>query len=220
MIFPSKLSVKLSNSLLKKADGTKFGKTESGNVWLDPKKTSPYAFYQFWLNSSDADAETFIRIFTLKEKEEIETLVAQHAQAPHERNLQKALAKEVTIRVHSESEYNQSLEASEILFGKGTTEMLMKLDENMLLSVFEGVPQSNISKSVIENKISIVDFLTDSTGIVPSKGEARRMLKDNGVSVNKQKVNEDYQICLSDLINQRYILVQKGKKNYFLVKAE
>ncbi|MFH0895410.1 MAG: tyrosine--tRNA ligase [Bacteroidota bacterium] len=209
----------LTTQLIKKADGTKFGKTESGNIWLDPKKTSPYAFYQFWLNSSDADAAAFIKTFTLNEKEEIDVLIAQHTLAPHERALQKALAKDITCRVHSENDYNQSLEASEILFGKGTTEMLMKLDEGMLLSVFEGVPQSDISKSVIENKINIVDFLTDNTGIFPSKGEARRMLKDNGISINKQKVTEEYSVSTNDLINQRYVLVQKGKKNYYLVKV-
>jgi tyrosyl-tRNA synthetase len=209
----------LTCPLITKADGTKFGKSEGGNVWLDPKKTSPYKFYQYWLNASDEDAEKWIKFFTLLSKEEIEELTHQHKEAPHRRLLQKALAKDVTIRVHSMEDYNQAVEASEILFGKGTTETLKKLSEDVLLSVFEGVPQSNISRNEIENGISIVDFLSDKTAIFSSKGEARRMLKDNGVSVNKEKAKEESQISTSDLLNNKYILVQKGKKNYFLVKT-
>ena len=209
----------LTTPLVTKADGGKFGKTESGNVWLDPEKTSPYTFYQFWLNTSDEDAAKYIRVFTLYNEKEIGELLKKQSEAPHLRELQKALAKEITIRVHSEDDYNQAVEASQILFGKGTTESLKKLDERTLLSVFEGVPQSEISCEVIVNRIGIVDFLAESTAIFPSKGEARRMLKDNGVSVNKQKVNDAYEISGIDLLNNKYILIQKGKKNYFLVKV-
>ena len=206
----------LTCPLITKADGGKFGKTESGNVWLDPKRTTPYAFYQFWLNTSDADAEKYIKIFTLLTKKEIEILIARHNEAPHLRELQKMLAKEVTIRVHSKADYESAIEASEILFGKGTTQSLKKLDEPTFLNVFEGVPQFELNKADLEN-IGIVDFLAEKTQIFSSKGEARRMLKDNGVSINKSKANEDFVFSLNDLLNQKYILVQKGKKNYFLV---
>jgi len=209
----------LTTPLVTKADGGKFGKTETGNVWLDPEKTSPYAFYQFWLNTSDEDAARYIKIFTLFTENEIEGLLKQQAEAPHLRELQKALAKDITIRVHSTDDYNQAVEASEILFGKGTTESLKKLDERTLLGVFEGVPQSEVDRATILNKIGIVDFLTETTNIFPSKGEARRMLKDNGVSVNKEKVKDNYEISETDLLNKKYILIQKGKKNYFLVKV-
>ncbi|MBN2236104.1 MAG: tyrosine--tRNA ligase [Bacteroidales bacterium] len=208
----------LTCPLITKADGGKFGKTESGNVWLDPERTTPYAFYQFWLNTSDADAEKYIKIFTLFTQEEIAELVARHNEAPHMRELQKVLAKDVTIRVHSEADYESAIEASQILFGNATTEALRKLDERTFLSVFEGVPQFELSKEALEN-LGIVDFLAEKTQIFPSKGEARRMLKDNGVSVNKSKVKEDYVISTSDLLNNTYILVQKGKKNYFLVRV-
>ncbi len=207
----------LTCPLITKADGGKFGKTESGNVWLDSAKTTPYAFYQFWLNTSDADAEKYIKIFTLFTKEEVAELVARHNEAPHVRELQKVLAKDVTIRVHSEADYEAAIEASQILFGNATTVALRKLDERTFLSVFEGVPQFEISKADIENRIGIVDFLADKTQIFASKGEARRMLKDNGVSINKSKVREDFALSLDDLLNKKYILVQKGKKNYFLV---
>lgn len=203
--------------LITKADGGKFGKTESGNVWLDPERTTPYAFYQFWLNTSDADAEKYIKIFTLFTKEEVVELVSRHNEAPHMRELQKVLAKDVTIRVHSEADYDAAIEASQILFGNGTTETLKKLDERTFLSVFEGVPQFEISKADLENTIGIVDFLAEKTQVFASKGEARRMLKDNGVSINKSKVSEDFALSFDDLLNQKYILVQKGKKNYFLV---
>jgi tyrosyl-tRNA synthetase len=209
----------MTTPLIKKADGTKFGKTESGNLFLDRHKTSPYKFYQFWMNASDADASNYIRIFTIKSREEIEALEAEHATAPHLRILQKAIAQEVTIRVHSEEDYRLAVEASEILFGKGTTETLHKLDEETLLGVFEGVPQCEIAKSDIEQSLSVVDFLSEKTQIFASKGEARRMLKDGGVQVNKQKVGEEFMIDASMLLNNRYILVQKGKKNYYLVKV-
>ncbi|MEI7725837.1 MAG: tyrosine--tRNA ligase [Bacteroidota bacterium] len=209
----------LTCPLITKADGGKFGKTESGNVWLDAKKTSPYKFYQFWLNASDSDASEYIKKFTLLSKEEIEALQKQHDEAPHLRVLQKALAEEITIRVHSREDLESAMEASEILFGKGTTETLMKLSEETLLSVFEGVPQSEIAKNEIAKTINIVDFLSDMTQIFASKGEARRMLKEGGVQVNKTKVNESFVVDQHILSNGKYILVQKGKKNYFLVKA-
>jgi tyrosyl-tRNA synthetase len=209
----------LTTPLITKADGGKFGKSEQGNVWLDPEKTSPYTFYQFWLNTTDEDAANFIKKFTLFTEQEIEVLLKQQAEAPHLRELQKALAKDITIRVHSEEDYNQAVEASQILFGKGTTEALRKLDERTLLSVFEGVPQSDVSNADVVAKIGIVDFLAETTNIFASKGEARRMLKDNAVSVNKEKVKDTYEISIADLLNEKYILIQKGKKNYFLVNV-
>jgi tyrosyl-tRNA synthetase len=205
--------------LITKSDGGKFGKTEKGNIWLDPEKTSPYAFYQFWLNCTDEDSKKYIRIFTLFSQKEIEALETEHEQAPHLRALQKALAKDLTLRVHGQSEYDQAVEASEILFGKGTTATLRQLDEKTLLGVFEGVPQSEISRAELEAGIGMVDFLSEKTGIFPSKGEARRMLKDGGVLVNKVKVFEDMTVTTADLLNNSYILAQKGKKNYFLIKA-
>ncbi|MDD5570398.1 MAG: tyrosine--tRNA ligase [Bacteroidales bacterium] len=210
----------LTSPLITKSDGGKFGKTEEGNIWLDAKLTSPYKFYQFWLNVSDEDAAKFIKIFTLHSKEEIENIEAEHLKAPHLRLLQKTLAKDVTIMVHSENDYSSAVEASEILFGKGTTESLKKLDEKTLLSVFEGVPQCNISKDKLPAGVNIVDFLTELTNIFPSKSEARRTLKENGVMINKEKATETQIINNDLLLNGKYILVQKGKKNYFLVKAE
>ncbi len=204
--------------LITKADGGKFGKTESGNVWLDPEKTSPYEFYQFWLNVSDEDAEKYIKIFTFLTKEEIEQLTEEHRKAPHTRLLQKTLAREITVMVHSEEEYENAVEASQILFGKGTTESLMKLDEKTFLDVFKGVPQAEITKEELENT-GLLDFLSAKAGAFKSNGEARRMLKDNAVSINKQKIKEDYKLSEKDLINGKYILVQKGKKNYFVVKV-
>ncbi len=209
----------LTCPLITKADGGKFGKTEKGNIWLDPEKTSPYAFYQFWLNCSDEDSKKYIRIYTLFSKEEVEGMEKEQDAAPHLRTLQKALAKDITIRVHGEAEYKQAVEASEILFGKGTTETLHHLDERTLLNVFEGVPQFEINKNELEAGIGLVDFLADKTDIFPSKGEARRMLKDGGVQLNKEKVSEDFTVTGNLLLNNRYILVQKGKKNYFLVKT-
>lgn len=209
----------LTCPLITKADGTKFGKTESGNVWLDPAKTSPYKFYQFWLNTSDADAEKYIKIFTLLSKEEIDQMIASHAEAPHLRILQKALAKDLTIRIHSEEDYYTALEASEILFGKGTTETLRNLSEETLLSVFEGVPQFEISYKEMITGINLVDLLAEKTAVFASKGEARRMLKDGGILVNKQKMIDDITIANSALLNNKYLLVQKGKKNYYLLVA-
>ena len=208
----------LTCPLITKADGGKFGKTESGNIWLDPEKTSPYEFYQFWLNVSDEDAEKYIKIFTLFDKETIEELTAKHKEAPHIRVLQKELAKEITITVHSEEAYDAAVEASQILFGKGTTESLKKLDEKTFLSIFKGVPQAEMDKAEL-GQIGLLDFLSSKAGAFKSNGEARRMLKDNAVSINKQKINESYQINEKDLLNGKYILVQKGKKNYFLVKV-
>ncbi len=210
----------LTCPLITKADGGKFGKTEKGNIWLDPEKTSPYAFYQFWLNCSDVDSKKYIRIFTLLNKEEIETLEKEHDEAPHLRILQKALAKELTIRVHSLDDYNQALNASEILFGKGTSETLSSLDEATFYSVFEGVPQFDVKKDDIMSPISIVDFLTDKAAVFPSKGEIRRTLKENALSINKEKIDENYQISTTSLINNKYILVQKGKKNYFIINIK
>jgi tyrosyl-tRNA synthetase len=209
----------LTCPLITKADGSKFGKSEGGNVWLDPKKTSPYKFYQYWLNTSDEDAGRLIRFFTLLSKTEIEDLEQLHAQAPHNRILQKALAKEVTIRVHSLEDFETAVEASEILFGKGTTDTLKKIPGEILLAVFEGVPQCNVKQSDIYPGLNVVEFLTDKSSIFTSKGEARRMLKDNGVMVNKSKVTDEYTIGPNDLLNDKYILIQKGKKNYFLVRV-
>ncbi len=206
--------------LITKADGTKFGKTEKGNVWLDAEKTSPYAFYQFWLNVSDDDAKKFIRIFTFLTKDEIEALEKQHDEAPNLRILQKALAKDITIRVHGEEEYNKAVEASEILFGKGTTDTLKRLDSATFLSVFEGVPTFEVSKEEILQGINIVDLLAEKTQILASKGEVRRALKENSLSVNKEKVKEDYITSAESLLNEQYILVQKGKKNYFIIVAK
>lgn len=210
----------LTTPLIKKADGTKFGKTEGGNVWLDAARTSPYKFYQFWLNVSDDDVSNYIRIFTLLGQEEIETLEAQHQSAPHQRLLQKTLAEDITKRVHSEADYKSAVEASEILFGKGTSEALNKLSESDLLTVFEGVPQVDFAKTEIEAGVDIVEFLSDKTNIFPSRGEARKMIQGGGVSINKNKM-EDMSLLInsSHLINHKYILVQKGKKNYFLIKA-
>ena len=211
----------LTCPLIKKADGTKFGKTESGNVWLDPVRTSPYTFYQFWLNTSDVDAEKYIKIFTILSKETVDQLIEEHKQAPHLRQLQKVLAKEVTCMVHSEADYNLAVEASEILFGKGTEETLRKLDEATFLSVFEGVPQFEIAKSELEAGINIIDLLAEKTTVFPSKGEARRTIAGGGVAVNKVKVDgPDEIITGSKLIGNKYLLVQKGKKNYFLLIAQ
>jgi tyrosyl-tRNA synthetase len=211
----------LTCPLIKKADGTKFGKTEEGNVWLDPERTSPYKFFQFWLNTSDEDAERYIKIFTLLPKDEIATLIEQHKEAPHVRILQKKLAEEITIMVHSEKDYKMAVSASEILFGKGTAEELKSLDEATFLAVFEGVPQFKISKDEIENGINVVDFLAEKTGVFESKGELRRTIQGNGLSINKEKVSSpDLVINNSYLISNKYILAQKGKKNYSLVIVE
>jgi tyrosyl-tRNA synthetase len=208
----------LTCPLITKADGGKFGKTEKGNVWLDPARTSPYAFYQFWLNCSDDDSKRYIRIFTHFTKEEIEEMERQHNAEPHLRILQKALAKDLTVRVHSQEDYDAAVNASEILFGKGTAENLASLSEEMFLSVFEGVPQFEVPTSVLDETCGVVDFLAKHTQVFNSNGEARRMLKDNGVSINKTKVKEDKTVTKDDLLNGKYVLVQKGKKNYYIVK--
>jgi tyrosyl-tRNA synthetase len=208
----------LTTPLIKKADGTKFGKTEGGNVWLDRNKTSPYKFYQFWLNSSDEDVKNYIRIFTLFTKDEIEKLEAEHATAPHLRTLQKALAKDITIRVHSDNDYNAAVEASQILFN-GTIEDLAKLSEELFLDIFDGVPSFDVSSSELNTGIGLVDLLAEKTAIFPSKGEARKMLQAGGVSLNKNKVEDAQMVVnLNNTINKKYILIQKGKKNYFLCK--
>jgi tyrosyl-tRNA synthetase len=210
----------LTCPLITKADGTKFGKTEGGNVWLDPEKTSPYKFYQFWLNCSDEDSVKYIRIFTMLSKEEIEALEAEHAQAPHMRLLQKALAKELTIRVHSQKDYEQAVAASEILFGKGTTEQLQQLDKDTIASIFEGVPQFTIAKSKVESGIDVIDLLAVETNVFASKGEIKRALKENSISINKTKIPEGYNVTANDILAGSYIVVQKGKKNYYLIIVE
>jgi len=205
--------------LITKADGGKFGKTEKGNIWLDPAKTSPYAFYQFWLNTSDEDAEKYIKIFTLLDQDTVEKLTAQHRQEPHLRLLQKTLAEELTVMVHSREDYDSAVEASEILFGKGTAETLQKLSESMFLSIFEGVPMEEINRAQLEAGIPVLEFAADVAKAFSSRGEARRMVKDNGLSINKDKVGEDLVIGTQHLLNDRYILVQKGKKNFFIVRV-
>ncbi len=203
--------------LMTKSDGKKFGKTESGNIWLDPKRTSPYKFYQFWLNSTDEDAARYIKIFTILPPAEIDALIAEHSEAPHLRKLQKTLAKEITCLIHGEENYEAALEASQILFGNATSETLKKIDEDTFLSVFEGVPQFEISAADLKAGIMMVDFLADKTAIMASKGEARRALKGNGISINKEKVSEETVVNESHLIDGKYILAQSGKKNYYLV---
>lgn len=207
--------------LIKKADGSKFGKTEGGNVWLDKTKTSPYKFYQYWINSSDEDAAKYIRIFTLKSQQEIETLEKEHAAAQHLRVLQKALAEDITVRVHSSSDLEAAINASSILFMKGeeAVEGLKSMSAQIFEDVFEGVPQAEVPLLDIENGLSIVDALASKTGFLNSSGEARRALKENSISVNKDKVGEDKVLGSTDLINGKYILLQRGKKNYFIVKA-
>lgn len=209
----------ITTPLIKKADGTKFGKTEGGNVWLDSARTSPYKFYQYWLNSSDDDAKTYIKIFTLLSEKEIAALISEHEEAPHLRILQKALGQDVTTRVHSEEAYTRAIDASEILFGKNTAEQLKNIEERDLLDIFEGVPQFEVSKSSIEAGAQIIDLLAQQSQVFASNGEARRMLKSNAVSVNKLKVGEDKLVTTEDLLNEKYVLIQKGKKNYFLLKA-
>jgi tyrosyl-tRNA synthetase len=208
----------LTTQLITKSDGGKFGKTESGNVWLDAQKTTPYQFYQFWLNVADEEAKKYIKIFTLFDKAEIEKLETEHNAAPHLRVLQKALAKDITIRVHSEKDYEFALESSEILFGKGTKDSLLKLSDNDIQAMFDGVPQVGIARSEIEKGIPLVDFLIQ-TNIFPSKGEARKMLAGGGVQINKEKAEEGATVNASNLIRDRYILAQKGKKNYYLIKV-
>ncbi len=211
----------LTCPLITKADGGKFGKTESGNVWLDPRYTSPYKFYQFWLNVSDADAEKYIKIFTELSREEVEELVAQQAQDPGMRPLQKRLAKEVTCMVHSVEDYEAAVEASQILFSNKAGDILRRIDESTLLAVMEGVPQYEVALADIEAGVKLADLLTDKAPVFPSKGEMRKMVQNGGVSVNKEKITDAYAPASTDmLLNGKYILIQKGKKNYFLLIAK
>ena len=207
----------LTCPLITKADGTKFGKTEGGNVWLDAERTSPYKFYQYWLNTSDADAEKYIKIFTFLDKEEIENLIGQHTEAPHQRLLQKRLADEITIMVHSQDDLDNAVRASEILFGRSTASDLKGLNEKTFLEIFEGVPQAELSKAELHEGLDMIGALAAKTNFLASNGEARRELKQNSISVNKEKVKEDYLITAHDLINDKFVLLQRGKKNYFVL---
>ena len=203
--------------LITKVDGTKFGKTEGGNIWLDKERTSPYKFYQYWLNASDDDAENYIKIFTFLSREEIDFLIEEHKQAPHLRVLQNKIANEVTLLVHSEEDLNKAKKASQILFGKTTSEELKSLDKATFLDLFEGVPKANISRSILDSGIEIITALAGESSFLKSNGEARRALKENSISVNKNKINEEYIITNKDLINDRYVLLQRGKKTYFIL---
>lgn len=206
--------------LMTKSDGKKFGKTESGNIWLDPERTSPYKFYQFWLNSSDEDAEKYIKIFTVLPPTEVDAIIKEHQENPHLRALQKVLAKEITVMIHGEEAYESAVSASSILFGNDTTNLLKSLDEKTLLDIFEDVPQFKIDSNVIETGVSSIDMISTHSDICSSKGDARRTLKSNAISVNKEKVGEEYIISNKDVINSKYILLQKGRKNYFLFIIE
>jgi tyrosyl-tRNA synthetase len=208
----------VTTPLLTKADGSKFGKSEGGNIWLDAQRTSPYKFYQFWLNASDDDSPRFIRIFSTRGKEELDALIGEHAAAPHKRNLQKELAAEITRRVHGEQELTGAIAASEVLFGN-SAEGLSILSEQQWLDVFEGVPQADVARTIVDAGASIIDLLTDHTGFLPSKGEAKRALKEGSISVNKVKVDEQRVVGAKDRLGGRFILLQRGKKNYFLVKV-
>ncbi len=210
----------LTSPLVKKADGGKFGKTEQGNVWLDPARTSPYKFYQFWLNASDEDAKNWIKIFCFFSQEETAALIAQHEEAPHLRVLQKALAQDLTIRVHSKEEYDNAVQASEVLFGKSTKDSLTQLDERTLLEIFDGVPTYKAEKAVLSEATPIIEFLATHTNIYSSKGEAKRALQSNAVSINQEKATDQTQISADDIINGKFILVRKGKKDYHLVVIE
>ena len=210
----------VTTPLIKKADGSKFGKTESGNIWLDSDKTSPYAFYQYWLNISDEDASNFIKIFTLFSEAEVSSFQSTHDEAPHQRFLQKKIAEDITKRVHGQQALDQAINASKILFGKSTKEDLMRLSDQDFLAVFNGVPQASIQKEDIENGISIIDALVSKSGFLKSNGEARRELKANSISVNKEKVNDQFELKNEDLINQKYVLLGKGKKTNFILCLE
>jgi len=211
----------ITTQLIKKADGQKFGKTESGAVWLDPKKTSPYKYYQFWLNTSDDDAKNWIKIFTLKPQEEIESIIVEHDAAPHLRLVQKALAKDITIRTHSEEAYETAIKTSEFLFGNGSLEFLNNLDHDAVLEVFEGIPQFQIAKAELAAGINILDLLAVQTQVFPSKGEARKMLQGGGVSINREKATDiEESITENHLVNNKYIVAQRGKKNYYLIIAD
>jgi len=204
--------------LITKADGTKFGKSEGGNIWLDAERTSPYKFYQYWLNASDADAEKYIKIFTFLDKNTVEKLTLEHKEAPHLRLLQKRVATEVTQMVHSKDALENAIKASNILFGQSTADDLKSLDEKTFLDVFDGVPKAEILLNELENGIDIINALNEKSGFLKSNGEARRALKENSISINKEKISEDYQLSINDLISNKYILLQRGKKNYFLLK--
>ena len=210
----------VTTPLIKKADGTKFGKTAGGSIWLDSEKTSPYEYYQYWLNASDADAENFIKIFTLMTQEEINNTILEHKEAPHLRVLQKALAEDITIRTHGEDALKTAIAASKILFGKSTSDDLKLLSEKDFFAIFNGVPQAKISKSDFENGIGIIDALAGKTGFLKSNGEARRELKGNSISVNKEKVNDEFTVTKKDLINEKYVLLGKGKKNNYILIVE
>ena len=211
----------ITTQLIKKADGTKFGKTESGAVWLDPAKTSPYKFYQFWLNASDDDVKKWIRIFTLKNKEEIEALEKEHDAAPHLRILQKALAEDITVKTHSAEALETAIKTSEFLFGNGSLDFLKSLSENQVLEMFEGIPQFHISKSELSAGIDAATLLAEKAAVFPSKGETKKLIQGGGVAVNKEKVTDAMQVFdTGNLINDQFIVVQKGKKNYFLLIAE
>lgn len=209
----------LTSPLVTKADGTKFGKTEGGNIWLDTKRTSPYKFYQYWLNSSDVDAENYIKIFTFLDQETVEKLIEEHKQAPHLRLLQKRVGEEVTVMTHGKEAYDNAVKASSILFGRSTASDLKVLDEQTFLDIFEGVPQGEISKEDMDNGMDIVEALNEKTGFLKSNGEARRALKENSISVNKEKVKDGFTISNKDLIADKFILLQRGKRNYFLLKV-
>jgi len=211
-------SYAITSPLLTKSDGSKFGKSEGGNIWLDPKRTSPYKFFQFWINQTDEDAKKLIRIFTLKSKEKIETLEAEHDKDPGFRILQKALAEEITSRVHSKEEYEKAVDASTILFGKNTADKLKELDEQLLLDIMDGVPQFDIPMSVVNDNADAIMLLAEHSQVVPSKAEARRSLKGNAISINKIKIGEDFKLTEDHLIQNKYTVVQKGKKNFFLLK--
>ncbi|MVN21109.1 tyrosine--tRNA ligase [Mucilaginibacter arboris] len=209
----------LTTQLIKKADGSKFGKSEGGNIWLDPLKTSPYQFYQFWLNAGDDDAKSYIRIFTLQKQHEIEALETEHDAAPHLRVLQKALAKDITIRVHGETEYEKAVKSSEFLFGNVGIEFLNELDHAETEALFAGVPNFNINKAELEQGVAVIDLLAEKSKVFPSKGEAKKMIQGGGVAVNKIKTTPDAVFTSQNLMNQKYLVVQKGKKNYFLLIA-
>ena len=211
----------ITSPLIQKADGSKFGKTEEGNVWLDPKKTSPYKFYQYWINSSDEDAKNYIKIFTLKSKDEVETLIEEHNLNPGQRILQKELAKSLTELVHGEENYNAAVEASSILFKKGdaAVEALKGLSSSLFMEIFDGVPQKEITKSELAGKVTIIDLLSSISGFLKSNGEARRALNENSISINKKKASIDFIVGEEDLIANQYILLQRGKKNYFVLKV-
>ena len=211
----------MTSPLITKADGGKFGKTETGNIWLDPEKTSPYEFYQFWINTTDADAEKYLKIFTVLTKEEIENMVAEHSDAPHTRILQKKLAEDLTISVHSENDFKSAVEASQILFGKGTAEQLQKLDEQTFNAVFAGVPHFKVQKQLFKDGINIFDLLSDKAPVFKSNGEIRRLIKDNGLSINLNKFQDPEQIISDEfLINDKYLVVRRGKKKYSIIITE